>query len=217
MPLLSDISYGSLAVYSPRDPARKSILSRELCKAVKQDQFLRLGGQNVRVIPRMVQRLGEKIEGSALEDFFDDDPVLVPAPRSSPVKPDSLYPTRIICEELVDKGFGGEVRMLLHRTHAVRKAATAPPGERPTARDHYESIRVERELVTASTIIVVDDVITSGSMLIASVSLLKEAYPRATVRAFGLIRTQSDGEITEIYQLTTGEVSLRAGRCRRQP
>jgi predicted amidophosphoribosyltransferase len=217
MPLLSDIRFGSLAVYSPRDNGRYSVVSRNLCHAVKQDQFLTLGGQHVRAISRMVQRLGEKIAGSALEPYFSDGPVLVPAPRSSPVKPDSLYPARLICEELAGNGFGSEVRVLLHRTHAVRKAATAGPGERPTARNHYDSLRVDRELLTPGSIMVVDDVITTGSMLIACVSRLKEIYPRAAVRAFGLIRTQSSGEVTAIYDLAEGEIILRSGRCQRNP
>lgn len=217
MPLLSDIEFGALAVYSPRNGEKRSQLSRDICMAVKQDRFLTLGGESVRMIPRLVQRLREKIEGTDLEAFFVDGPLLVPAPRSSPVKPDSLYPTKIICRELRKGGFGSEMRELLHRSYAVRKAATAAPGERPTAKDHYDSLRVDRELITQHSILVVDDVVTTGSMLLGAVSRLKEAYPRATVRAFGMIRTISDGPIERIYELCTGEITLRAGRCRRCP
>lgn len=59
--------------------------------------------------------------------------MLVPAPRSSPTVENGLYPTKVVCEELRKGGFGSEVRILLERVKAVRKAATAAPGERPTA------------------------------------------------------------------------------------
>ena len=217
MPLLSEIRFGALAVYSPRDQAPLSLRSRDLCTAVKQDQYLTTGDQNVRVIPRMVTRLREKIAGTELLDFFANEPVLVPAPRSSLVKADSLYPAKVICDELLRQGFGAEVRVLLKRTRAVRKAATAPPGERPSVQDHYDSLAVVPELAQPNSILVVDDVITSGSMLLASVSRLSEAFPRARVRAFALIRTMSQGEIERIYQLCSGSVSRIGDRCIRAP
>lgn len=217
MPLLSEITFGALAVYSPRGREARSLLSQRICAAVKQDSFVSLGGVDVRIIPRLVSRLGEKIRGSELEDLFADKPVLVPAPRSSPMRPDSLFPTKVICDELASAGFGSEVRTLLRRTYAVRKAATAPSGERPTARNHYDSLAAERELVASRSILVVDDVITSGSMLIASVSRLREVYPRARIQAFGLIRTMSNSEIRNIYELCAGMVTLRDGRSTRSP
>ena len=217
MPLLSEIEFGALAVYSPRDPAQRSVLSRNLCNAVKQHGSLLLGGKNVRAIPRMVGRLREKIAGTDLESLFADDPLLVPAPRSSLIKENSLYPAKVICEELVSQGFGSDTRVLLERCHAVRKAATAPPGERPTVTVHYESLRVVPELEPPESVLVVDDVITSGSMLMASVSRLKDEYPKAQVRAFALIRTMSQGAIEGIYQLCIGAVTRHGDWCSRVP
>jgi orotate phosphoribosyltransferase-like protein len=76
---------------------------------------------------------------------------------------------------------------------------------------------VEKELLSSGSILVVDDVITTGSMTIASVSRLKEAYPRARLRAFGLFRTISSGEIDRIYEPCAGTITLRHGRCTRTP
>ena len=217
MPLLSDIEFGALAVYSPRDPGPTSLLSRNVCIAVKQDGYLTIGGQRVRVIPRMVTRLRERIEGTGLQAFFAGQPILVPAPRSSLIKADSLYPAKVICDELRRQEFGSEVRVLLERTTAVRKAATAPAGERPTAQEHFDSLRVAPELARPASILVVDDVITSGTMLLASVSRLKEVFPQTQVRAFALIRTMSQGPIEQIYELCTGTIARRGERCVRVP
>jgi hypothetical protein len=217
MPLLSDIEFGALAVYSPRDSAPAALFSRNVCVAVKRDGYLTVGGQSVRVFPRLVTRLGEKIEGTGLQAFFAGQPILVPAPRSSLIKADSLYPAKVICDELRRQGFGSEVRVLLERTKAVRKAATAPAGERPTVQEHFDSLRVSPELARPVSILVVDDVITSGTMLLAAVSRVKEVFPLAQVRAFALIRTMSQGPIEQIYELCTGTIARRGERCARVP
>lgn len=217
MPLLSEVRFGALAVYSPRGQLHRSPLSKRLCLAVKEDRTLVLDGRRVRVIPRMVWRMTQKIGGSPLEEMFADRPVLVPAPRSSPLKSNSLYPAEIICRELLNAGFGSEGATLLERTHAVTKAATAASADRPTPHNHYDSLAVRRELRRPPSILVVDDVVTSGGMLLACVSRLKEEFPDAEIAGFALIRTMSDREIENIYEPCVGTIRLRGTRSRREP
>jgi hypothetical protein len=219
MPLLSEIRFSSFLIYSPSGKSAKSISAKNVCYAVKQDLTLNAGNppQPVKAIPFLAQHLRRKIEGSPLAEVFQRRPVLVPAPRSSPLKPDSLSPTRLICQNLVAQGLGAEVRELLRRTEAVPKAAFQKPADRPTVSRHYASLEVTEALAAPDSIVVVDDVITSGGMLLACVSRLRESFPQAEISAFALIRTMSGEEIEQIVTPCVGTIRLNGDRGRRSP
>jgi hypothetical protein len=219
MPLLSEIEFGSFLVYSPRGVEQISIQSKKVCLAVKEDKFIPVGSptKNVRAIPFLIEWLRSKIAGTSLDGFFDSRPIFVPAPRSSPVKPGSLYPTEIICKNLVQNGFGSDTQILLERAVQVPKAAFSKPSERPTVHTHFASLRVKNGIELGNSIMVVDDVVTSGSMLLASVSKLKDSFPSADIRAFALIRTMSGQEVAKIVGICTGKISLRGQRTSRTP
>lgn len=219
MPSLPEIPFGSFLVYGPQGTSPVSRRSKDICSLVKQDGLGQVGNppKLVRMIPFLVRRLSGKVPGSVLADWFGDQAVLVPAPRSSPVKPDSLYPTRLICEQLVANGLGQETRMLLERVTAVPKAAFSRPADRPTFQAHYDSLRVTDELLKPRSIVIVDDVVTQGTMLLASATRLHEAFPQARLRVFGLIRTMSQQEIVQIEDICTGKIQPRGERAVRTP
>jgi len=218
MPFLPELPFGAYLVYSPQGTSPSSKRSKDICKLVKQDGLGQMGTppQLVRMIPYLVRRLAGKITGTPLADFFADQPVLVPAPRSSPVKPDSLYPTRLICDQLVAHGLGLETRTLLERIKAVPKAAFSRPEDRPTLQVHYDSLRVT-ELLEPRSIVLVDDVVTKGTMLLASATRLQEAMPRTRIRVFALIRTMSHTEVERIEEICIGKIEPRGERGVRMP
>jgi predicted amidophosphoribosyltransferase len=53
----------------------------------------------------------------------------------------------------------------LERTHAVAKAATSKPSERPKARAHFDSLAVAEPLALPNQVTLVDDVVTRGAQL----------------------------------------------------
>ena len=219
MSLLSEISFSSYLVYSPSGKSAKSISAKNICYAVKLDQTLRAGNppQSVKAIPFLAKHLHHRIETTPLAEVFRNRPVLVPAPRSSPLKPDSLSPTRLICQQLVNVGLGSEVIELLRRAQAVPKAAFQKPADRPTVSQHYASLEVTEGLATIPAILVVDDVVTSGGMLLACVSRLRDSFPHAEIAAFALIRTMSGEEIEQVIAPCVGVVGLNGDRGRRTP
>lgn len=72
---------------------------------------------------------------------------------------------------------------------AARKSATAAPGARPTVSRHYESFIVERSSIPPQSIVLIDDVVSKGRSLLAAASRVHEAFPRAQIRVFALVRT----------------------------
>jgi hypothetical protein len=102
-------------------------------------------------------------------------------------------------------------RELLERVKAVPKAAFCkPPDERPAALMHLSSLVVADELLEAPEILVVDDAVTRGTMLLACVLKLQAAFPKSQIRAFALLRAMSSDEVEELTDPCSGK-SGRAG------
>lgn len=103
-------------------------------------------------------------------------------------------------------GLGARWLPLLVRATTVAKSAASRNEERPSAETHYGSFVVRPDLAATACITVVDDVITRGATMLAAIARLAEAYPRATVRGFALLRTQSDDPIDEVKEPVRGTV-----------
>lgn len=217
MPLLSEINFGAFLVYSPSGQSDLSKSSRGICHSVKKDGYITNASPPVKAIPYSVKRLSETLDQSELAGLFRRRPLLVPAPRSSWLHPDDLSPPVLICKSMVSGGLATDVAELLRRTKAVPKAAFQKAANRPTAQTHYDSIAVNNALVTAESILVVDDIVTSGGMLLACVSRLRETYPNIKVNGFALIRTISGEEIDVIIKPCVGMITLNGDRGKRIP
>ena len=115
----------------------------------------------------------------------------------------------------------GSILDCLTRTHAVQKAAFASVSAgiaRPTVAEHLASIDCQKTLLAPTRLLVVDDVVTSGTMLIAAATCLQETFPEAEVKAFALLRTMSSGEVADVLQPCTGVISYEGGDyARREP
>jgi hypothetical protein len=170
-------------------------------------------------IPKYALRVRQQAKDLPLwEGFFGPTDVLVPVPRSTPFIPGGLWAAEELALALVKEGLGGAAWSGLQRVHAVRKSATAAPGERPTVSRHYESFSIERSPIEPQRIVLIDDVITKGRTLLAAASRVHDAFPCAQIRAFALVRTM--GLIPGVQQLLDpckGEILWKAGDAHRSP
>jgi predicted amidophosphoribosyltransferase len=153
-----------------------------------------------------------------LAGFFGTTDILVPVPGSAPTVAGGPWAAKHLAAALVNEGLGGAAWSGLRRVSAVRKSATAAPGERPTVNVHYESFFIERPAIPPERIVLIDDVVTKGRTLLAAATRVHEAFPCAQIRAFALVRTM--GLVTGIQRLLDpckGEIRWKSGDAHRSP
>ena len=147
--------------------------------------------------------------------------VLVPVPKSSLFKEGSLWVPDQIAISFVRSDLGGRSAHLLARTRAIPKAATSVSSgrPRPTALDHLQTLSVQTELRFPLEIVLVDDVVTTGSTLLGCANKLLESYPSIPIRWFAAMRAVSNPlDFRHTLDPTVGTITLRSdGRCHRQP
>ena len=146
------------------------------------------------------------LQGASLHAFFERDTFLVPVPRSSPRKQNAAWPALTICRALQARGYGQGILELLQRTHNIRKASRSP-GNRLTILEHLDTLKVQDESFTFSPkLVLVDDVITKGTMFSACFLALKRSMPDADIRAFALVRTQGNVDPVTLVDPSLGKV-----------
>lgn len=190
--LLSKLPYAALLAYSPRGQSETADLSRKVCNGVKQWQPA--------VTKRLRQILLEGVGKMEIGQVLGPDVIVVPCPRSAPVREGTLWPALEICRLLLDCGFCERIEQVVRREKAVVRSHTAAPGNRPTVQMHYESMSASTLMHSrGQRITIVDDVITKGNTLIAGASRLNEAVPDAVIQAFAIVRTR--GLVPDISQI----------------
>jgi len=151
--------------------------------------------------------------------LFGPHVILVPAPGSARRNQGALWVPQRLCQAFAAKGLGARVEALLERTASVPKSAFAPRDQRPDAQKHYETIGVTGAgSVLSQRILIVDDIVTTGATLLASVSRLLDSFPNASVHAYAFARAISDGDIAKQHDPVRGTIRLKStGRTWRQP
>ena len=161
------------------------------------------------VIERIAARLADDARA-----VFGGHPMLVPVPGSSLTKPHTVWPSRRVCEELVGRGLGDDVMAIVSRTIAVPKSAGS--AARPTLDQHVRSFTVQPGLAPPSRLLVVDDVVTSGTTIMACAIKLALAFPGVPVSGFALARVQSTGNPDRVLDPLIERVTLAGQRCKRE-
>jgi hypothetical protein len=209
--VIQTVEYASCYVYSPGGAGavcERSRLLRALLKAGDASFMLKYAFR-VRQQAR---------ESSQLAGFFSGADVLVPVPGSTPHSAGHPWTAEHLALALVNEGLGGQIWPGLRRVRAVRKSATAAPGNRPTVDVHYESFDMELTAAAPEKILLIDDVVTKGRTLLAAASRVHEAFPRAQIRAFALVRTMGlTAGVAQLLDPCKGEIQWRGGDAHRCP
>lgn len=215
--MLQSLEFCTAFVYSPHGQSQQSERSRRIVGGLKRGD------------PNLISQLASIVQTlcvqGQLENYLDDSVTLVPVPRSAPLVQGGLWVPHLVALELRKLKLAQDVVPLLQRTSPVKKAAFSMPSERPTVRQHYESLRADRVRPKPANILLIDDVVTQGCTLLAAATRVSEQYPQAQVRALAVVRTMSSDEVDTllppvtdpVIRPCTGTIQPRKDRAVRRP
>lgn len=144
------------------------IHSKSIMLALKNGKFI---GQPPIEMPQWIARSVRKdLSNLPFSSFFQNDTVLVPMPKSTPMQKGTLWVPERIAFNLLDQGLGNKVVPMLERVAAVAKSAWSAPQDRPLPQQHYDSMVVQKPLEDPKRILLVDDIVTRGSTFIGGAS-----------------------------------------------
>ena len=197
--LLTAVRFASLLSYLPKrrwnegnagtNPDKLS-QAHEYMIALKQN-WVPPGGQHS--LARLVAK--QCASSGTFSEFFSKDTVLVPVPDSKRTRSDTLWVPHVLANELKMVGLGRDIVPCLLRTVPIQKAATSASGQRPTVKEHCDSLEMRRLFMEPPCILLIDDVVTRGTAFLAAYHKIHDAYPDAEIKAFAAMRTvQYPGE-----------------------
>lgn len=216
--LLARLEFASYLAYSPKGGGVEGETSRDLMRALKSGRLI--GSPPVSLTDQVAiayrNAAGRRAD---LEAFIQPGTVFVPVPRSSLQLEAALWIPDQLASALARQVAQSRVARLLKRTEAIPKAATSVPAKRPSALKHFQTLSVQKDLMTVEQVTLVDDVVTTGAALLGSASKVLEVYPDCRVRGLAGIRTVSDPEeLKAMEEPVVGQIILRTdGRCLRRP
>lgn len=184
--------------------------SNRFCRAIK-------GGQD-RAIDYVSMRVAALAKHDHVRRFFDDKTALVPVPGSAPWRGEQQkWVGLLLAEALKSRGLTS-VSLLVRRTYRMRKSAFSAPGERPTHREHYDSLAIKGISDTApERITVVDDVLGRGATIMGTVARLREQFPTTVIRSFAALRIKSNFGDGPIVDPCRHRISIGPNGVRRKP
>lgn len=208
---LTRLEFGSLLSYTPRGSSDEIQKARDVMLTIKSDGFI--DQPPIQMSHWIGSTIQKNVKSLPFASFFDQETSLVPVPRSSLMKPDTLWVPDRIASALVEKRLGKEVVQCLVRETPVPKAAWSDSSQRPTPSRHFETIAVQGSIEDPppQKLVLVDDIVTRGATLLGSANRLLEAFPKARVRAFAAMRTISvPSEFVNLYDPQSGTIEYRA-------
>jgi len=208
----SAISCASWLVYATRATDEDAKRVKKLILSIKTDRIH--GSSGLPVVRLVIERLTKRLHDTA-RAVFGGHPMLVPVPGSSLTKPHTVWPSHRVCEELVRQGLGQDILPVLSRTTAVTKSAGS--AIRPLLDQHFDSLTVQARLSPPSRLLLVDDVVTSGTTIMACAIKLALAFPGLPVSGFALARVQSAGNPGRVLDPIVERVTIAGQRCKREP
>ncbi len=209
--LPSSIPFAAFLTYSPNGKSEVSKRSQKICFAIKDGRET--------TVQNAVERLAASWQDAGMADFFGDDVVLVPMPRSSLLVDGALWPAMVVCREVVRQGLARAVEPALRRITAVPKAHYGKASERPDVAKHLETMEATPWLLDGARITLVDDVVTKGVSLYAGCVLIQEAMPDVEVRGFAMVRAMGfQDEVEKVVDPATGTITrYPSGKVWRDP
>jgi hypothetical protein len=212
---LSKLEFFSLLSYSTRGTSDAEQDSKTWRNAVKNDQFVPVNSGFKLTSDLIADWIAKNATKPPFNYYFKPNVVLVPIPRSTLMRPGTLWVPQRLANALAARNLGRSFECL-QRIAPLPKASISTPANRPKAIDHYNTIRVQTILSEPNEILLVDDVVTRGATSLGAANRLIEAFPNVRICLFAALRAVSPPDVfKDIYDPHLGIIELKGDQTYR--
>jgi hypothetical protein len=211
---ISPLEYGSLGNYLPKNRGCETKLqknSQTFMWLLKNDKILKT--EKISITSLIAKDIKKNLVNLPFKHFFGPEVTLVPVPKSSFTK--ELWVPHNLAKELETQGLG-KVKTCVKRAISIKKQSTSKEKRKPSI--HVKSLELNHFEEVSDEILLIDDIITSGSTVMGVAIKLKEAYPDKNIRVFAVLRTTDKREVCKnlIFPLK-GKIILNGDSTKRIP
>lgn len=207
---LTELEFGSFLTYSPHGDSETALRSKTAMADLKNDKYITFDSKPVLMSKYLAEGIKKQLNTLPFAEYFQANAILIPVPKSSLAKPDTLWVPQRLASALIAEGLGKDVKSLLQREKPVVRSSKSLPKDRPKAIDHYNSMGVRETLDNPVDVILIDDVVTRGATFLGAANKIADVFPNAKIRAFAFMRTISNANaFASIIDPCRGKITLR--------
>lgn len=180
--ILKKLEFCSIFSYCPKDNSEEGLFAKKVRDWIKNDTVVTVKKTMVKEgkvitdekeMPMsyyIAEQLKNLVDKGYFSDFFEEDVILIPMPRSTPIKRGQLWPAYQIAKAIEDKKLGVVVP-LIQRLVPIQKSSYAPPNKRPKPVDHFNSLGINKMVdLDSRYFVLVDDIVTRGHTFMGAAS-----------------------------------------------
>jgi uracil phosphoribosyltransferase len=199
------VKFLTLFRYQPRNEDNSLI--------VKKSRDFKNNVKGWSILPTVLEKIDGIIKSEKLDTFFEGEITMVPIPSSSLKQEETLKPPLEICKLLYNARPNLQTADCLKRHKSIKKSSLGfTKSDRPSVQDHLDSINLNDIFISTNKILIVDDVLTTGTTAMACAKIVKSRYPESKIAVFSFLRpTQLDESISKkdkITQIICGTITL---------
>jgi len=180
--ILKRLEFCSLFSYCPNDNSEEGSFAKKVRDWIKNDTIVAVEKPIVRGEVKIIQQemsyyvaqyLKNLVDKGYFSDFFSEDVILIPMPRSTSIRREQLWPAYQIAKAIENEKLG-VAEPLIQRLMPIQKSSYAPPNRRPKPSDHFNSMGIKRMVdLDSKYVLLVDDIVTRGHTFMVQLGELK--------------------------------------------
>lgn len=215
---ITTLEFSSFLTYSPRGTSSVAKESRTVMSDLKNDKSIQIKQNKILTSEYYTQKIKSMINTLSFASYFHAKQILVPVPKSSLTKKNTLWASKCLADALIRNGLGKNVNTCLFRKFAVLKSSMCKPRDRPKPRKHFDSLSMKKIPNCLEEVLLIDDIVTRGSTFLGAANRIKIECPTTKIRAFAFMRTISNSdEFEKIVNPYSGMITIKDNDAFRKP
>lgn len=149
-----------------------------------------------------------KLNSPLFQSHLSGDAVAVPIPGSNKYTGKEQWTPYLLSQIIRSIGAASRVEVHVTRSTAIRKSSYQTADNRPTVDEHLETLTLQHSfpLAAGTKIVLVDDLVTKGTVMTAVARMLLAEQPNLDIVGFAVARTDNNTQLNELADVVSPRI-----------